>query len=249
MSLRLDQALTERGLVESRTKAVERIKSGAVKVNGKTVCKPALAVTAEDEILCDSAGQCPYVSRGGYKLEAALDAFGVDPTGLTCLDIGASSGGFTDCLLQRGASRIYAVDAGRDQLHLSLRSDPRVISLENRNARYLTSEDVPEFVDLIVMDVSFISQTKLYASLLPFLKAGGTMISLIKPQFEVGRAGIGKGGIVKDEKVRSRAVTDVTELASLHGLVCQNVIPSPILGGDGNREFLAIFRYEREENR
>lgn len=249
MSVRLDVALTERGLTESRTKALERIKSGAVKVNGVPITKPAFPVSEEDRITCDREGECPYVSRGGYKLEAALDAFGVDPAGLLCLDIGASSGGFTDCLRQRGASRIYAVDAGRDQLHPSLRADPKVVSLENRNARYLTENDIPETVDLIVMDVSFISQTKLYAALLPFLKPNGKMITLIKPQFEVGRSGIGKGGIVKDEKARQSAVTSVTEAAALYGLACQRVIPSPILGGDGNREFLALFLKEREENR
>lgn len=249
MSIRLDLALTERRLCDSRTKAQERIKSGAVTVNGKTERKPSFPVEEDDVIACDTAGECPYVSRGGKKLEAALDAFGVTPQGLTCLDIGASSGGFTDCLRQRGAKKIYAVDSGSGQLHPSLREQSSILSLENRNARYLTAADVPEPIDLIVMDVSFISQTKLYPALAPLLRPCGRMITLIKPQFEVGRSGIGKGGIVKDEKKRKQAVEDVKEAALLFGFSCQGVIASPILGGDGNHEFLALFCKEREENR
>ena len=244
MSMRLDVVVAERGLAESRTRAGELIKGGFVSVDGRVVTKPSFAVSEASEIVCEKERVCPYVSRGGWKLEAALDAFCVDPTGLVCLDIGASSGGFTDCLLQRGAKKVYAVDSGVGQLHPSLSSDSRVISLEHRNARYLTSEDIPEKVSLAVMDVSFISQTKLYAAIVPLMRQGACLVSLVKPQFEVGRAGVGKGGIVRDEGKRKQALHDVCESAALYGLKSSGVIPSPIQGGDGNIEFLAIFRLE-----
>lgn len=241
---RLDLLLTEKGLSESRTRAQELIKSGAVKVNGSVIVKPSYLTEEEDDIEVSTEGLCPYVSRGGLKLEAALKEFNVSPKGLICLDIGASTGGFTDCLLKNGASKVYAVDSGSSQLHPSLLADSRVISLENRNARYLSNDDIPEKADLTVMDVSFISQTKLYPSLIGFLKEGGALISLIKPQFEVGRSGIGKGGIVKDEKKRMQAVDDVIASASAYGLSIKKLITSPIKGGDGNIEFLAHFIYE-----
>lgn len=247
MSARLDVALTERCLAESRTRAQELIKKALVTVNGKTVTKPSFAVEEKDTVLVSSSDRiCPYVSRGGWKLEAALNAFLVDPIGQTCLDIGASTGGFTDCLLKRGASKVYAVDSGRDQLHPSLRDDRRVISLENRNARYLSREDVPEAVSLAVMDVSFISQTKLYPALITLMKPEARLISLIKPQFEVGPSAVGKGGIVRDEKKREMAVKTVCETAAYYGLVNEGIITSPILGGDGNTEYLALFRLKGE---
>jgi 23S rRNA (cytidine1920-2'-O)/16S rRNA (cytidine1409-2'-O)-methyltransferase len=253
MSVRLDICLTERGEAESRSRAQELIKSGAVTVNGKTVTKASHPVEESDAIDVSRDSVCPYVSRGGYKLEAALKGFLVNPDGMVCADIGASSGGFTDCLLQNGAKKVYAIDSGSEQLHPSLRKDERVISIENCNARYLTDQEIPEPVDLMVMDVSFISQTKLYCALIPLMKEGALLLSLIKPQFEVGRSGIGKGGIVRDEKKRAEAVTEVVAFAAACGLTCDAVIPSPIRGGDGNVEFLACFQKrsypeEREES-
>ena len=241
MSNRLDVALTERGLAESRTRAVELIKCGLVSVSGTVVTKPSYAVETDTVITVSADRVCPYVSRGGLKLAAALDRFHLKVEGCVCADIGASSGGFTDCLLKNGAARVYAVDSGAGQLHFSLRNDPRVISREGCNARYLDETVLPEPVSLMVMDVSFISQTKLYAAVLPHLAVGGTLVTLIKPQFEVGRSGVGKGGLVRDEKKRREAVAFVCEAARIQGMVLRGVIPSPIRGGDGNAEFLACF--------
>ena len=243
--MRLDRFLTENGYVESRTQAKNLIECGAVTVNGSPVMKPSFDVSDGDEINCKSELICPYVSRGGLKLEGALSEFAIDPTGAICLDIGASSGGFTDCLLKNGASKVYAVDSGSGQLHSSLRSECRVISLENVNARYLSESEIPEKIDIAVMDVSFISQTKLYPALVPLLKNGGILISLIKPQFEVGRSGVGKGGIVRDDKKRKEAVEFVIETAASYGLTNIKTMVSPIKGGDGNTEFLAYFVKER----
>ncbi len=244
--MRLDQFLTEKGYAETRTKAKNLIESGSVTVNGKLILKPAFDVSENDEISCRTDLICPYVSRGGLKLEGALREFGIDPTGATCLDIGASSGGFTDCLLKHGAVKVYAVDSGSGQLHKSLLSDSRVISLENVNARYLSEKEIPEKADITVMDVSFISQTKLYPAIIPFMKDNGVLISLIKPQFEVGRSGVGKGGIVRDEKKRREAVDSVIEIASTFGLINIKTVVSPIKGGDGNTEFLAHFILDNE---
>ena len=242
MSCRLDVYLTERAGVESRSRAKELIQGGMVTVNDKTVTKTAYPVDEGDVVLLKQDRACPYVSRGGYKLEEALRSFHVDVRGLVCADIGASSGGFTDCLLQHGALRVYAIDSGSDQLHPSLREDDRVIVREHCNARYLLPTDIPEPVDLMVMDVSFISQTKLYGALVPLLKENGLLLSLIKPQFEVGRSGVGKGGIVRDEGKRKEAVVTVVSCAETYGLACEAVIPSPIRGGDGNVEFLACLQ-------
>jgi len=248
MSRRLDVYLTERGDTESRSRAQALIKSGSVAVNGKTVIKASYPVEDGDEVSLLREQICPYVSRGGFKLEAALKGFMVDVRGLVCADIGASSGGFTDCLLQHGAKRVYAIDSGSGQLHPSLLRDQRVISRENCNARYLTENDLPEAVDLMVMDVSFISQTKLYGALVPLMKDGALLLSLIKPQFEVGRNAVGKGGIVRDEAKRKEAVETVVSGARAYGLHCEAVIPSPIRGGDGNVEFLACFQKISQPN-
>lgn len=245
---RLDLLLTEKGLTESRTRANDIIKKGAVRVNGVVVKKPSALTDIDSQIIIDSEYVCPYVSRGGLKLEGALDSFMVSVNDLVCLDVGASTGGFTDCLLQRGAKRVYAIDSGSAQLHPSLLSDDRVISLENLNAKEMSRDNVPELIDLCVMDVSFISQVKLYPSIIPLLNNGATLITLIKPQFEVGRSGISKGGIVKDEKLRSKVVSDVIEQASLYGLENVGVIVSPIRGGDGNVEFLSCFKYKCVNN-
>lgn len=247
--MRLDQFLTEKGYAETRTKAKNLIESGSVSVNGKLTLKPAFDVCGDDEISCRTDLVCPYVSRGGLKLEGALREFGIDPTGTTCLDIGASSGGFTDCLLKHGAHKVYAVDSGSGQLHKSLLNNERVISLENVNARYLSEKVIPEKADITVMDVSFISQTKLYPAIIPLMKDNGALISLIKPQFEVGRSGVGKGGIVRDEKKRREAVEGVISCASSFGLKNIKTVISPIKGGDGNTEFLAYFALESERSR
>lgn len=240
--MRLDLFLSSNGYVETRTKAQELIKSGSVTVNGKTVTKASFDVTDVDGVECRTDLVCPYVSRGGLKLQAALDEFNIDVKNAVCLDIGASSGGFTDCLLKRGAKKVYAVDSGSGQLHPSLRRDERVISLENVNARYMSGKEIPEEIDIAVMDVSFISQTKLYQSIIPLLKEKAVLITLIKPQFEVGRSGVGKGGLVRDIKKRKEAVDSVIDFASCVGLETLGVIESPIKGGDGNTEYLAHLR-------
>lgn len=245
MSVRLDLFLTENSICDSRTRAQELIKSGLVTVNGITVLKPSYQVEDGDEVVCDASGACPYVSRGGLKLKAAIDAFKVDVRNTVCIDIGSSTGGFTDCLLKSGADKVYAVDSGSSQLHSSLRTDPRVVCMENTNARYLTSADLPEEIDLAVMDVSFISQTKLYPAVVSVLKPDGILLSLIKPQFEVGRSGVGKGGVVKDSKLREKAVNDVRDAAMSYGLICEGTVLSPIKGGDGNTEYLSVFRLKK----
>ena len=245
MSVRLDVALTENGTCESRTKAQELIKSGAVTVNGKTVTKPSFPVEISDSVNADTEGVCPFVSRGGLKLQAALDSFSLDVSGAVCIDIGASTGGFTDCLLKCGAVKVFAVDSGTSQLHPSLKADGRVICMENTNARYLTASDIGQDIDVAVMDVSFISQTKLYPAVASVLKNKGVLVSLIKPQFEVGKSGIGKGGIVKDAKLTDKTVKSVIDVASGYGLQCEGKIVSPIKGGDGNTEYLAIFRLNK----
>ena len=182
-----------------------------------------------------------FVSRGGLKLEAALESFGIDVTGFTALDIGASTGGFTDCLLSRGASFVTAVDSGKGQLDPSLISDKRVRNIEKYNARELSADILPGCVDIVVMDVSFISQTLIIPSVVSVMKPDGYFVSLIKPQFEAGRAAVGKGGIVKSAEARLAAVTRVISSASEVGLLCTGLIVSPITGGDGNKEYLSCF--------
>lgn len=242
---RLDRTLVDRGLAVSRTLAARLIREGSVLVNGIAATRPALEVGDGDGIVLRDNPLTRYVSRGGLKLEKALDVFAADPAGLVCADIGASTGGFTDCLLQRGAAKVYAVDSGTDQLHPSLRGDERVISLENVNARELDESLMPR-VDLAVMDVSFISQAKLYPALTRILKPGAVLIALIKPQFEVGRGKIGKGGVVRDEKAKRACIEALRDAAAAERLTLLDVIPSPIPGGDGNEEFLALFHFEKE---
>jgi 23S rRNA (cytidine1920-2'-O)/16S rRNA (cytidine1409-2'-O)-methyltransferase len=232
---RIDQLLVDRGLAESREKAKALLLAGSVSVNGHRIDKPGQNVDPESEI--EIAAKLPYVSRGGLKLEKALDHFHIDVAGKICLDVGASTGGFTDCSLQRGAARVYAVDVGKGQLDWRLRGDPRVTVREGINARYLKLEDVGEPVDLATMDVSFISATLIIPNLAAVLKADGAMIILIKPQFEVGREQVGKGGIVKDPAMHNAACDRVR--AAVEALGFQTaIIESPILGAEGNREFL-----------
>jgi len=239
---RIDKLLTDRGLASSRTKAQALVMSGVVIVDEKRVEKPSESYesTAAIRIKGDSP-ENKYVSRGGLKLEAALSAFGVDPAGLDCADVGSSTGGFTDCLLQHGAARVTCIDSGTNQLDWKIRSDPRVQVRENTNARYLTLEDFDRPFDLAVMDLSFISVTKVLPAVVGLLKPSGQMIVLIKPQFEVGRGEVGKGGIVRDAEKQDRVVKEVNACAESLGLEVRGVIDSPILGAEGNREFLAHY--------
>ncbi len=215
--------------------------AGSVTVDGVPADKPGTAVpdTAHLEVVGPKE---PFVSRGGRKLACALDHFELDPTGWTCLDVGASTGGFTDCLLQRGAARVYALDVGRGQLDFKLRSDSRVVAMEGVNARYFEVESIAEPCQLVTVDVSFISLVKVVPALLPALPPGGYLLTLIKPQFEVGKGLVGKGGVVRDESVRGRIIQERgEELASL-GLVLMGIVDSEVVGAKGNREALALFR-------
>lgn len=243
--MRLDRELTERGLFPSRAKAVEAISEGRVRVNGQTVTKNAFPVSASDVLDVDPEPDA-YVSRAGLKLAAALDGFSVSPAGKTVLDVGASTGGFTDCLLRRGAKTVYAVDVGKGQLDPSLRSDPRVVSIEQTNARYMTKDLFPLLPDMAVMDVSFISQSLIYPALSSLLPQGGRLITLIKPQFEAGPELVGKNGIVRDpDGKKFKKILDRLQAAAAgEGLRLMQWMDSPILGGDGNREYLALFRKE-----
>lgn len=223
------------------------VEEGAVSVNRKVIKKPSFLVNESDDICVDStADTCRYVGRGGLKLEAALTAFAVSVEGQVCLDIGASTGGFTDCLLQNGASHVYALDAGKHQLAAKLINDSRVTSMEERNAREMSPSDFKIRPTVAVMDVSFVSQTLILPAIKDILPPDGILISLIKPQFEVGRSGIGKNGIVKSEDLRKNAVKTVCASAASHGLRKMGVIQSPITGGDGNIEYLAYFMREQE---
>lgn len=245
--MRLDVFLCEQGLVSSRTEAKNFIVGGNVTVGGKTVRKPAFDIDEGRSDICVDRTSKRYVSRGGLKLEAALTAFDIDVTGRYALDVGASSGGFTDCLLKHGAAHVVAVDSGYGQMVEVLRLDPRVTVIENYNARYMKGEDFEYEPTLAVMDVSFISATYIMPAVAAVLSDGGDFICLIKPQFEVGRSGLGKGGIVKDERVRRDAVERAIAFASSVGLEHRGLIASPIEGGDGNTEFLAHFINRKTE--
>ena len=240
--MRLDVFLTEKGFTISRTEAKNFITSGAVKICGTVITKPSYDVNEdESEVLIDRSFK-KYVSRGGYKLEGALLEFNLDVKGRLAIDIGASSGGFTDCLLQNGASHVICVDSGSGQLSEILRNDKRVTSIENYNARYMRSEDFDYVPNIAVMDVSFISATYIIPSVYNILSNNSDFICLIKPQFEVGKSGIGKGGIVKNEKIRQSAVDKVTEFAKSIGFEVVKVVKSSIEGGDGNIEYLVHLR-------
>jgi 23S rRNA (cytidine1920-2'-O)/16S rRNA (cytidine1409-2'-O)-methyltransferase len=239
--VRLDQLLVERGLVETRTRAQAMLLAGRVRVgtgdSARRDRKPGDLLDPATPI--DLVEQDPYVSRGGYKLAAALDAFEIDPAGRVALDIGASTGGFTDVLLQRGAARVYALDVGRGQLAQSLRQDARVVSMERTNARTLTATTLPEPVTVITFDVSFISLGLVLGPAASTLAPGPSdMIALVKPQFEAGRDKVVRG-VVRDRAVHSHVLHDVARMARELGIGTRNVIPSPILGPEGNREFLA----------
>lgn len=240
--MRLDVYLAENGFAKSRTRAQELINGGYVFVNGKLASKPSYAVEANDNVSVTGEPH-PFVSRGGLKLEGAIKAFGIDVSGFTAVDIGASSGGFTDCLLRHGAKKVYAVDSGSDQLDPKLAADPRVVNIEHFNARELSSRETGGLCDVAVCDLSFISQTYIIPRLPLVLKSGGIYVGLIKPQFECGPSALGKHGIVKDKKYHKLAIQRVTECLRENGLVPARLVLSPIEGGDGNREFIvyAVF--------
>ena len=240
MKQRLDLLLVRRGLAESREKAQALIMAGSVMVAGQKAAKPGQTVDAETPV--EIASPPRFVSRGGLKLEGALDYFQVDPQGMVCLDIGSSTGGFTDCLLQRGAARVHAIDVGTNQLDWRVRTDPRVHVREQRNARELTFDDIGELVDLLVCDVSFISVTLILPAVVPLLKPTGEIIVLVKPQFEAGRGQVGKGGIVRDPEIHEQACRRVEEAVQSYGFQTA-LMPSPILGTEGNKEFLLYARH------
>jgi len=246
---RIDKLLVQLGLADSRTKAQAMVMAGVVLVNEQRINKPSDLVPPGAEIRI-KGGDDPasrYVGRGGLKLEAALREFQIKVAELTCLDVGASTGGFTDCLLQHGAQTVISLDVGHNQIDWRLRTDSRVEVREGVNARYLKSEDFETAFDIVVMDVSFISATKIMPTLVPLLNDAGHLIVLIKPQFEVGRGEVGKGGIVRDPEKHARVVEEVNNAARQLGLEVKGVVESPIHGADGNVEFLALYEKKRSQ--
>ncbi|MGE0845611.1 MAG: TlyA family RNA methyltransferase [Flavobacteriaceae bacterium] len=240
--MRLDEELVRRGLSPSRSRARDSILRGAVSVDGAPARKPSQTVSGASEIaLADPAGR--YVARSALKLAAALDAFGYDPAMRVALDVGASTGGFTQVLLERGAARVFAVDVGHGQLHESLARDPRIVAVEGVNARDLTAEEVPEAVGFVAIDVSFISQRLVLPAVLALAAPGALLVSLVKPQFEVGREAVGKGGIVRDAAAARASVEAVADAVRGLGWTVDGVIASPIPGGDGNAEYLLGARH------
>lgn len=241
---RIDKLLVEQGLAESRTKAQALVMAGVVLVDEQRVEKPSEQFATDAQIRVKRADDpaSRYVGRGGVKLEAALREFQLDVQGLTCLDVGASTGGFTDCLLQNGAQRVFAIDVGHNQIDWRLRNDPRVEVREGVNARYLQPEDFPVKFDFAVVDVSFISATMVLPGIVPLLRDGGAIVTLVKPQFEVGRGEVGGGGIVRDPAKRAQAVEKVNQTAIELGLNVAGLIESPIQGAEGNVEFLALYQ-------
>ncbi len=241
MKERLDKVIKQRRLIRSRSRAQRMIEAGRVKVNGQIVSRPGHPIDSDAEI--EVLGYEPYVSRGGEKLEAALEQFRVDPKGRICLDVGASTGGFTDCLLQHGAAKVYAIDVGHDQLHPKLRSDPRVVVREGLNARYLQPKDISDPIELIVADVSFISLKLILPPLVEILARGGELILLVKPQFEVGKDALPPTGVVRDAALQARALNDVARFieSETPWKVVEDML-SPIEGEKGNIEFLVHAR-------
>ncbi len=240
--LRLDQALVQRGLAPTRARAQALILAGLARVDGRRVDKPGAAVAADADVALAGSDH-PWVSRGGVKLAAALAVFGVDPRGKRCLDVGASTGGFTHVLLEAGAAQVTAVDVGRGQLDWRLRGDPRVVVREGVNARYLSAAEVGNSFDLIVVDVSFISLRLVLPALVKLLAPAGEMVALIKPQFEAGRRQVGKGGVVRDGAAREAAIQGVLAVAESLGLACCGRLSSPLPGPAGNVEELALLRF------
>src|ERR1700736_4124823 len=238
--LRLDQCLVSRGFFLSREQARRAVMAGEVKIGTQVASKAAQLVAPGEEISVKAARK--YVGRGGLKLEGALDFFQIDVAGKIALDIGASTGGFTDCLLQRDAAKVYAVDVGHDQLAWKIRNDPRVIVFEKLNARALAREHVPEPVDLCVIDVSFISLTLILPNAFDLITPDGVILALIKPQFELGRADVGRGGLVREPQLHEKAKTKIADFVSRLGHVVVGINPAAITGTDGNQEFFACLR-------
>ena len=237
---RLDQALVERAQCDSREKAKRLIFAGAVRINGHPARKPSDSTKSTDKITISAPDK--FVSRGGHKLDHALDHFQITVTNCTAIDLGASTGGFTDCLLQRGVTKVFAVDVGQGQLAWKLRTDPRVVVMEKTNARHLKPESLPALADLAVIDCSFISLKKILPSAVPLLKPGGKIIALIKPQFEAGKAEADKGrGVITDPVIHQRVLAELEDFISAQaGLSWRGVVESPLLGPAGNKEFLTL---------
>ncbi len=238
--MRVDIYLAQNGYVKSRSSAKELIEKGKITIDGRLLKKSSETVDEAIEHTVEVVKE-KYVCRGALKLEGAIDKFGITPEGFVCIDIGASTGGFTDLLLKRGATKVVALDSGHGQLDPSLLDDERVVNIEGYNARNLNKNDFSDDFDMAVMDVSFISQTYIHRGISEVLSHNGILISLIKPQFEAGRAAVGKGGIVKKKEDRETAITKVIESAEIYGLFCRDIMRSPIDGGDGNIEYLAVF--------
>jgi 23S rRNA (cytidine1920-2'-O)/16S rRNA (cytidine1409-2'-O)-methyltransferase len=238
---RLDSLLTEKGLAKSRQRAQALIMAGKVLVNGKPVDKPGFYVSTGDTLELKSE-DIPYVSRGGLKLEAALNRFKLDVHDTICMDVGASSGGFTDCLLQHGAQRVYAVDVGYGQLDWKLRQNPRVVVIERTNVRYMSADAIPDRVDLVTIDVSFISLRIVVPAIMRFMRPAASILALIKPQFEVGKGQVGKGGVVREPRLHQQVVDDLTDFFATIKLKAEDVYPCPLLGPKGNREFFILLR-------
>jgi 23S rRNA (cytidine1920-2'-O)/16S rRNA (cytidine1409-2'-O)-methyltransferase len=241
MKKRLDMMLVEKGLAQSRQRAQALIMTGNVLVNNIPADKAGTAVSDADMIVI-RGGDIPYVSRGGLKLEAALREFNVNPQGWVCLDVGASTGGFTDCLLQHGAKRVYAADVGYGQLAWKLRQDSRVVAIERTNIRYMPEEALPEKVDLITIDASFISLKIIVPCVLKFMKKDAIILALIKPQFEVGKGRVGKGGVVRDAALHEEVIASLSDFFAQMAICCESVISSPIEGPKGNKEFMAYLK-------
>ncbi len=238
--IRLDRLLVLRGIAKSRQRAQSMIMAGRVIVDSNRTDKPGTLVAKDAQI--DLKGtEIPYVSRGGIKLEHALGYFRINPAGMTCLDAGASTGGFTDCLLQNNAEKVYAVDVGYGQFDLRLRNDPRVVLFERTNIRYITRNEIPVFFDLAVIDVSFISLRLVVPVVMNFVKPGGLILPLVKPQFEVGKGEVGKGGVVRDPLKHEKVIEDLVRYFTDAGLIFRGVTASPILGPKGNKEFFVLF--------
>lgn len=246
--MRLDAFLFVNALASSRSRAKNYIISGRCLVDGKVVLKPSFDVDENALVELLSSEESEFVGRGGLKLEAALNHFEIDVADKICADIGASTGGFTDCLLSRGAKKVYAIDAGSGQLDKKLLSDSRVVSLENTNARYISKETLnSDIIDIVVMDVSFISQKLIYPAIKEIASDCAYIITLIKPQFEAGKQHLNKNGIVKDEKIHLKVIREIKSEAEIYGFETLGVIDSPIMGGSGNKEFLICFKNGEKE--
>ena len=243
--MRIDSLIVDRGLVKSRQRAKTMIMAGKVLVNDIVIDKPGTLVDPDDKLIVKQDDN-PFVSRGGLKLQEALNKIPVDVTGLTCIDIGASTGGFTDCLLQYGAAKVYSVDVGYGQFDWSLRKDSRVVVIERTNIRHMPFEKISEQVDLIVADTSFISLKKVIPAAEKFMRDGTQVLALIKPQFEAGKNKIGKGGVVKDLAIREQVLCDLKDFFIENGYCVNQVIPSPILGPKGNEEYIISLNYNEK---